>query len=116
MPTLVGRPLHSGARRADLDALNIAIHNRGPASTPIHHSDWDFQYTSVNFSGRLKEVELVPLVGRTGGTFDNSLGGSFVFTLKRGLLHRRSWLNRESVQGAISEYIESTSRTLTGGT
>lgn len=106
MPTSVERPLHSGARRANLDALNIAIQDRGLASGLIHHPDRDSQYTSVNFVGGLKEAEFVSFMGRMSDAFDNSLAGSFVSTLQRGLLHRRSWLNRESEQGGISEYME----------
>ena len=37
-----------------LDALNMAIHNRRPAASLIHHSDRGSQYTSVEFGGRLK--------------------------------------------------------------
>lgn len=104
MPASVGRPLHSGARGADLDALNITIHNGGPVLGFIHHPDRDFRQTSVNFGGRLEGADLAPFMGRVDEIFDDSLAGSPVSTLKRGLLHRLSWPNRERVQGVISEH------------
>lgn len=91
-----------------LDALNMAIYNRRPpAPGLIHHSDRGSQYTSVEFGGRLKEAGLLPSMGSVADAYDNSnLAESFVSTLKRELIHRRSWPSRQVARTAIFEYIE----------
>jgi putative transposase len=89
-----------------LDALNMALYNRRPAPGLIHHSDRGSQYTSVEFGKRLKEAGLLPSVGSVGDAYDNSMAQSFVSTLKRELVHRRSWPTPQSARVAIFEYIE----------
>jgi putative transposase len=42
-----------------LDALNLALYDRRPEPGLIHHSDRGSQYTSVEFSGRLREAGLL---------------------------------------------------------
>ena len=97
---------HLRAELLVLEALNMAIHNRRPAPGLLHHSDRGSQYTSVEFGKRLKEAGLVASMGSVGDAYDNALAESFVSTLKRELLHRRSWPSRESVRTAIFEYVE----------
>lgn len=89
-----------------LDALNMAIYTRRPSPGLIHHSDRGSQYTSVEFGGRLKEAGLLPSMGSVADAYDNSMAESFVSTLKRELIHRQSWANRQSARTAIFEYIE----------
>ena len=90
-----------------LDALNMAIYTRRPHPGLIHHSDRGSQYTSVEFGNRLKEAGLLPSMGSVADAYDNSnLAESFVSTLKRELIHRHSWPNRQTARRAIFEYIE----------
>ncbi len=89
-----------------LDALNMAIHTRRPQPGLIHHSDRGSQYTSVEFGSRLREEGLLPSMGSVADAYDNSMAESFVSTLKRELIHRHSWPNRQSARMAIFEYIE----------
>jgi len=89
-----------------LDALNMAIYTRRPSPGLIHHSDRGSQYTSVEFGGRLKEAGLLPSMGSVADAYDNSMAESFVSTLKRELIHRRSWPSRQMARTAIFEYIE----------
>jgi len=89
-----------------LDALNMAIYTRRPSPGLIHHSDRGSQYTSVEFSGRLKEAGLVPSMGSVADAYDNSMAESFISTLKRELIHHHSWPNRQTARTAIFEYIE----------
>ena len=89
-----------------LDALNMAIYTRRPSPGLIHHSDRGSQYTSVEFGGRLKEAGLLPSMGSLADAYDNSMAESFVSTLKRELIHRRSWPNCQVVRTAVFEYIE----------
>ena len=89
-----------------LEAVNMAIYTRRPSPGLIHHSDKGSQYTSVEFGSRLKEAVLLPSMGSVVDAYDNSMAESFVSTLKRELVHRHSWPNRQSARSAIFEYIE----------
>jgi putative transposase len=89
-----------------LDALNMAIYTRRPKPGLIHHSDRGSQYTSVEFGSRLKEAGLLPSMGSVADAYDNSMAESFVSTLKRELIHRHSWPNRQTARTAIFEYVE----------
>jgi putative transposase len=89
-----------------LDAVNIAIYTRRPSPGLIHHSDRGSQYTSVEFGSRLKETGLLPSMGSVADAYDNSMAESFVSTLKRELLHRHSWPNRQIAKTAVFEYVE----------
>ncbi len=89
-----------------LDAVNMAIYTRRPQPGLIHHSDRGSQYTSVEFGSRLKEAGLLPSMGSVADAYDNSMAESFVSTLKRELIYRHSWPNRQVARTAIFEYIE----------
>ena len=89
-----------------LDAVNMAIYNRRPQPGLIHHSDRGSQYTSVEFGSRLKEAGLLSSMGSVADAYDNSMAESFASTLKRELIHRHSWPNRQMARTAIFEYIE----------
>jgi putative transposase len=89
-----------------LDALNMAIYTRRPQPGLIHHSDRGSQYTSVEFGSRLKEAGLLPSMGSLADAYDNSMAESLVSTLKRELIQRHSWPNRQTARTAIFEYIE----------
>jgi putative transposase len=89
-----------------LDAVNMAIYTRRPRPGLIHHSDRGSQYTSVEFGGRLREEGLLPSMGSVADAYDNAMAESFVSTLKRELIHRHSWPERQSARTAIFEYIE----------
>lgn len=88
------------------DALDMALWRRQPAPGLIHHSDRGSQYTSVAFGQRLTEAGAVPSMGSVADPYDNALAESFVATLKRELVDRRSWPTREAVRSAVSESIE----------
>ena len=49
---------------------------------------------------------MVPSMGSVADPYDNALAESFVATLKRELVDRVSWPNREAVRSATFEYIE----------
>lgn len=94
--------------RAELvrDALRMALWRRDPAPGVIHHSDRGSQYTSISFGTSLEEAGIVPSMGSVADPYDNALAESFVATLKRELLDRRSWPTREEVRMAMFEYFE----------
>lgn len=104
---LVGGAMASHLR-AELvtDALEMALWRRDPAPGLIHHSDRGSQYTSISFGAKLEEAAIVPSMGKVADPYDNALAESFVATLKRELLDRRSWPTREEVRSAMFEYFE----------
>ncbi len=96
---------HLGAELV-ADALGMALWRRNPAPGLIHHSDRGSQYTSISFGQKLEEAGVVPSMGSVADPYDNAMAESFVATLKRELLDRRSWPTREEVRTAIFEFAE----------
>jgi putative transposase len=72
-------------------ALDMAIQRRRPAKGLLHHSDRGCQYTSAEYREQLR---------------DKAVAESFFATLKKELLHRRSWSNRLDLRTALFDYIE----------
>jgi putative transposase len=94
--------------RAELvvDALQMALWQRRPASGAIHHSDHGSQYTSWAFGHRLREAGLLGSMGSIGDCFDNGLAESFFATLQTELLDRHTWTTREQLANAVFAYLE----------
>jgi putative transposase len=94
--------------RAELvvDALEMAVAHRKPAGRPIHHSDMGSQYTSLIFTRRCRNAGLDVSMGSRGDCFDNAAIESFHATLKKDLIHRRSWPTKTEARTAVFEYIE----------
>lgn len=83
--------------RTDLviDALNMAAGVRGGHTTGIiFHSDRGAQYLAKAYSTKLKTLDMVQSVGRTGTCWDNSVAESFFSSLKRELIHRYRFEDR----------------------
>ena len=89
-----------------VDALQMAVWRRKPASGLVHHSDQGVQYTALSFSERLREVGITPSMGRTGSALDNAMAESFVSTLKTELVNRLEFPSRRAASSAIFEYLE----------
>jgi transposase InsO family protein len=95
--------------RTDLidQALRQAVTRRQPPAGVIFHSDRGCQYTSDQFARLADSLGVTLSVGRTGQCWDNALAESFFATIKRELIHTRSWPTRTAAHRAIFEYIES---------
>lgn len=89
-----------------LDALEMAIHQRRPASV-IHHSDQGSQYTSLAFGLRCKEAGVRPSVGSVADCYDNAMCESFFATLECELLARRRFRTQAEARMAVFTFIES---------
>ena len=87
-------------------ALRMAIERRRPAAGLIHHSDRGCQYAAAIYQTLLAGQEIQPSMSRVGCCYDNAMMESFFATLKRELIHRRSFSNRKEAESAIFEYIE----------
>jgi len=89
-----------------LDALNMALWNRRPATGVVHHSDQGCQYTSLAYGRRLAEAGVVPSMGSTGDAYDNALAEAFFATLEVELLDRHSFIDRSTARRVLFDYIE----------
>jgi putative transposase len=94
--------------RAELvvDALEMAVQRRRPAPGLIHHSDQGSQYVSLAFGQAAREAGIARSMGSKGDAYDNAVAESFFATLKKELVHRRSWPTRRELASEVFEYIE----------
>jgi putative transposase len=89
-----------------VEALNMAVWNRRPATEVVHHSDRGAQYTSLAFSRRCKDAGVVPSMGAIGDAYDNALAEAFFATLETELLMRHTFATREAARLALFDYVE----------
>jgi putative transposase len=89
-----------------LTALHMALTQRSPVDTLIHHTDRGCQYTSEAYTKVLESHGIRSSLSRPGNCWDNAVAESFFSTLKLDLLYRRSWPTRAVAKSAIFEYIE----------
>ena len=72
----------------------------------LHHSDRGVQYACVTYRATLEANGIRPSMSRPGNCYDNAVAESFFATLKRELVHRRSYATRDTARQSIFEYIE----------
>ena len=89
-----------------IDALEMAVARRHPDRGVIHHSDKGSQYTSLIFTARCRMVGIDVSMGSRGDCFDNAVLESFHASLKKDLIHRRSWPTKAEARTAVFDYIE----------
>lgn len=89
-----------------VDALTMAISRRRPGPGLIHHSDQGGQYVSLGFGQACAKAGIARSMGSTGVCWDNAVAETFFATLKKELVHRRSWPTRRELIGEVFEYIE----------
>jgi putative transposase len=89
-----------------VDALQMAVARRRPAPGLIHHSDQGSQYVSLAFGQAARDAGIARSMGSKGDCWDNAVAESFFATLKKELVHRRSWPSRRELTTEAFEYIE----------
>jgi putative transposase len=89
-----------------VDALEMAVARRRPAPGLIHHSDQGSQYVSLAFGQAARDAGIARSMGSVGDCYDNAVAESFFATLKKELVHRRSWPSRRELTSEVFEYIE----------
>jgi putative transposase len=89
-----------------VDALQMAVARRRPAPGLIHHSDQGSQYVSLAFGQAARDAGIARSLGSKGDCWDNAVAESFFATLKKELVHRRSWPSRRELTTEVFEYIE----------
>lgn len=89
-----------------VDALQMGIARRRPEPGLIHHSDQGSQFVSVAFGQAAGEAGIARSMGSKGDCFDNVVAESFFATLKKELVHRRSWPTRRELSSEVFAYVE----------
>ena len=94
--------------QADLvvDALGMAVTRRRPEPGVVHHSDRGSQYASLAFGATLRESGVLASMGSRGDAYDNAAAESFMATIKKELIYRRTFKSRNAARLAIFDYIE----------
>lgn len=88
------------------DALQMAIASRKrPAERLVAHTDNGSQYTSWEYTQRLKDAGIAPSRGRTGTALDNAMAESVIATIKTELTTRRPWPTRLDLELALLGWI-----------
>jgi putative transposase len=88
------------------DALEMALTRRRPAPGLVHHSDQGSQYVSLAFGQQARAAGIAQSMGSRGDCFDNAVAESFFATLKKELIHRRSWPDKDELRTEVFDYIE----------
>ena len=92
-------------RSLALNALKSALLQRNPGSGLICHSDRGSQYASGDYQELLSQVGAVCSMSRKGNCYDNAPVESFFASLKRELIHRRSFATHEEARSAVFQWI-----------
>jgi putative transposase len=94
--------------RAELvvDALDMALWTRRPATGLVHHSDHGAQSTSLAFGRRCREAGIAVSMGSVGDCYDNALAESFFATLECELVIRSRWRTHAEARMAVFDFIE----------
>lgn len=89
----------------------LSIRRRGnprfTATGLIVHSDTGSQFTSLAFSQKLLENELLGSIGRVGTAYHNALMETTIGPYKTELIHsgRRAWTYSQEVETATTEWV-----------
>lgn len=99
----------AGHMRAELvvDALQMALQRRRPGPGLVHHSDQGSQFVSLAFGQKARDAGIAVSMGSKGDCYDNAVAESFFATLKKELVHRRSWATRRELTSEVFEFVES---------
>ena len=87
-------------------ALEMAVWNRQPGTSLIHHSDHGCQYTSLLFGEHCAAVGIQCSMGSVGDCFDNAMAESFFATLECEFLAHHAFQTRDAARAALFEWLE----------
>ena len=99
----LGRPLEADPAIA---ALRMALDERMPSPSLVHHSDRGVQYASTQYTALLKEHQASISMSRRGNPYDNAACESFMKTLKYEEVYRNEYRDMEDALASIAQFIE----------
>jgi putative transposase len=88
------------------DALQMALAHRRPGRGLIYHSDQGAQFVSLAFGQQARAAGIAQSMGSRGDCYDNAVAESFFATIKKELIHRRSWPTKAELRTEVFDYIE----------
>lgn len=93
--------------RAELvtDALDMAYGLRRPDPDLIAHSDRGSQYTSVAYTDKLIDYEMLMSVGSRGDAYDNAMAETWVGLYKTELVAGRTFPSYEQLEHETAQWI-----------
>ena len=94
------------SRHLVIDALNMALDQRGHEDVLIHHSDRGSQYTSDDFRDELERHGIQCSMSAGGNCYDNAVVESFFGLLKRERVNRVRYRTRDEARADVFDYIE----------
>jgi putative transposase len=94
------------SRHLVIDALNMALDQRGHEGVLIHHSDRGSQYTSDDFRDELEKHGIQCSMSAHGNCYDNAVVESFFGLLKRERVNRVRYRTRDEARADVFDYIE----------
>jgi putative transposase len=89
-----------------IDALIMALKQRKPVETVLHHSDRGSQYASKEYQALLKKMGLSCSMSRKANCWDNAVVESFFSTLKREWIESKGYRTRAEARADIFYFIE----------
>ena len=89
-----------------MDALKMAIRQRRPEISLIHHSDQGSQYTDGKYQQLLKDYGIQVSMNGVGSWYDNAPMESFIGSLKSEWVHHHTYRTRDEARTDIFYYIE----------
>jgi putative transposase len=89
-----------------LDALGMAVVQRGAGAGVVAHSDHGSQYTSLAYGTYAKSSGIDLSMGRVGDPWDNAVAETFFASLEKELLRRERLATREAARMRLFWYIE----------
>jgi putative transposase len=87
-------------------ALAMALAQRRPDPGLVWHSDQGSQFVSLAFGQKARAAGIAQSMGSRGDCYDNAVAESFFATLKKELVHRRSWPTKDELRSEVFDYIE----------
>lgn len=97
---------HKQDKQMVLQAVLMALWQRGDNETVILHSDRGSQFTSEEYQQFLRGHGIVGSMSAVGSCADNAAAESFFGVLKRERVNRRRYTTRAEAKSDIFDYIE----------
>lgn len=92
--------------RLVVDALLMAVRQRGVTGGVLAHSDRGSQYASEHYQRVLTEEGIECSMSGVGQCWDNAVVESTFGSLKRELVHHEDYATREEAKASVFEYVE----------
>jgi putative transposase len=97
---------HRMEKQLVMQAILMALWQKGHKGSVILHSDRGSQYTSHEYQLFLKSHGIVSSMSAVGSCYDNAAAESFFGVLKRERVNRRRYVTRAEARADVFDYIE----------